>query len=383
MNKHKGFNKNAYLVRAYTSFNVGDDLFLKILFEKYPNQQFVLFTRNNSYVEFVSRYRNVTISYFNKVEDLVYRIVNKFSSLNSKLPILLHKCFFYRRYKKCAGYIHIGGSVFIQNQSKLSRKDYVFESIVSVFSAKPKFIIGANFGPVKDDGYKLFYEKLFREFTDVCFRESYSYKLFQNLKNIRYASDIVFQLKLPEIIKEPDSIGFSVIDLNRRENLREYTSGYCSLISNCLSQSIDQGKNVYLISFCAAEGDEAAISEILSMLDTDKKWKVKKILYNGDIDVFLPKYLSMESVFTTRFHAMVLSILAGQNIFPLIYSDKMKNVLDDLGYTGKYLRIDEINEHLDEKNILTEMINNRCPLKDESLKSLEQFKVLDLYLSKL
>ena len=375
-------NKKAYLVRAYTAFNLGDDLFLKILFERYPRRQFLLFTRNEAYLRFVEKYANVRILYFNKVEDFVYRIACRLFDENSKVPVFLYKYFFQRNCaKRCDGYLSLGGSIFIQNVPRLTRKDYVFESIVSAFANKPKFVVGANFGPVKSDSYVSFYTNLFYEFTDVCFRESYSYKLFESLNVVRYAADVVFQLKMPKVVRVKDSIGFSVINLERRDGLREYADKYYSLIGSLLHKSMERGKKTFLISFCASEGDEAAIDKILELLSMEERGEVNLMFYKGDVDNFLLEYLSLESVFTTRFHAMILSILGGQNIYPLIYSDKMENVLNDLEYCGTSLRIDKMEEALNEEKMLLDMANNRCSLDNVRQKSLEQFKVLDLYLN--
>ena len=137
----------------------------------------------------------------------------------------------------------------------------------------------------------------------------------------------------------------------------------------------------FLISFCASEGDEAAIDKILELLSMEERGEVNLMFYKGDVDNFLLEYLSLESVFTTRFHAMILSILGGQNIYPLIYSDKMENVLNDLEYCGTSLRIDKMEEALNEEKMLLDMANNRCSLDNVRQKSLEQFKVRDLYLN--
>ena len=73
------------LVTAYTSFNVGDDLFLKILFERYPDHQFILFTSETRYISHLKQYKNVKVDYFSKYENHFFRIAKKTFSAQCKL----------------------------------------------------------------------------------------------------------------------------------------------------------------------------------------------------------------------------------------------------------------------------------------------------------
>lgn len=372
--------QQTYLIRSYTAFNLGDDLFLKILFERYPNCQFALFTQNKNYFKFIRTYPNVKIAYFNKLEFTILRILRKFSFQN--LHICLYKHFLRRICKKYNGYVSIGGSIFIQNKPEVTLKDFIFRVIVrDIFINRPKFIIGANFGPIKTKEYTLFYKQLFNHFTDICFREKYSSFLFKDLSNVRCAPDIVFQLTLPVTKKEKNSLGFSIIDIDRRTGLSAYSKKYYKLIAALVSLSIRRGQIPYMVSFCENEGDERAINKIISLLDINERVRVKKLLYKGNVDDFLPKYFSLESVFTTRFHAMILGFIGRQNIYPLIYSDKMINVINDLNYTGNYLRIDS-PIYPDAETLLNDIHDNKnCySIDNEKEKSTAQFKILDKYL---
>lgn len=55
MTEHTG---EGILVTAYTAMNFGDDLFLKMLFERYPHQRFLTFTASG-YESFFSKFPNV------------------------------------------------------------------------------------------------------------------------------------------------------------------------------------------------------------------------------------------------------------------------------------------------------------------------------------
>ena len=41
-------------------------------------------------------------------------------------------------------------------------------------------------------------------------------------------------------------------------------------------------------------------------------------------------------IIATRFHGTILGLTAGKSVFPILYSDKTKYVLEDLGFHGEY-----------------------------------------------
>lgn len=370
------------LVTAYTSFNVGDDLFLKILFERYPDHQFILFTSETRYISHLKQYKNVKVDYFSKYENHFFRIAKKTFSAQCKLLAFIYKILIKRKYgNKCDAYLEIGGSIFIQKNKKLSFKEYKNKYIVSIFKHKPLFIIGANWGPYKTQEFKDFYTNWFNNFTDICFRDKTSYNLFSKLPNVRNECDIVFQLNLPKEQKERESIGFSVINLTERNDLSKYEPIYIKTISSLISTSLFRGKSVYLISFCRSEGDELMIEKIKSCLSNYDKSRISTLLYKGDLESFLIEYTRIESIVATRFHAMILSLISKQKLFPLIYSQKMFNVIQDIQFKGYYCQIKELSQNSSD-DIFNQIEENKVFLLNNEKKSAEkQFLNLDKFLN--
>ena len=166
------------LLKAYSKNNLGDDLFIKIITQRYNHEKFVLINGKNNIT--FKKIKNLEIkkSIFDKIlEKLIY----KYSRLELKVS------------KTASLIVLIGGSMFIQYDNiENVKKRNKFYYLVN----KPYYILGTNFGPYKDEEYFLEYKKIFSEAKDICFREKYSYDLFENrLENVRYASDIVFSLK--------------------------------------------------------------------------------------------------------------------------------------------------------------------------------------------
>lgn len=371
------------LVKAYVANNVGDDLFLKILFERYPKTHFLLLG-NKKNTKFLKRYSNIKViippdyMLFNRI---VLKILDFESTKNlaNKFRDYLWRIFFKSISVKIDGYVIIGGSMFIEsNENEISLNDktnlYATELI-----KKPKYIIGANFGPYKSNNYLNLYKEIFKKFNDICFREEFSSKLFINSIKTRYCADIVFQLKIPKIEKLPKSIGFSLIDLSRRDNLKKYENEYLKFIDHLIHHYDNLGYCIYLFSFCEVEGDEIAINRIMNILPIEIRKKVNIVLYKSNIDIFIKTFGKMEIIISTRFHAMILGILFKQKIFPIIYSEKMSNVLSDIEYKGTSIEINNLN--VSKIDLITKEIHNNRILVESLHKSAHNhFIELDKFL---
>lgn len=369
-------------VQAYTNDNLGDDLFLHILFERYKNVQFRLMT--SRICKQFQQYPNVEFSK-QPSSILILRIFSKLLKLffSTEKSIMIWekawKKYLARQNKECDAYLYIGGSIFMQHSGGFRFADSLNYWVAETF--RDKFVLGANFGPYLEDAYVSFYQKkVFPSYLDVCFRDKYSYSLFQNIPNVRYCQDIVFQLKMNidrKVLKK--SIGFSVMDFSHREDIDEkINSLYVRKMLETIEWYYKLGYDIYLFSFCKNEGDEKAIERIISSLPSDVKCFA--CLYNGDIDTFLSTYSSIETMVTLRFHSLILSVLYGQKIYPLIYSNKTLNVLKDgLQYSGPYKLLGDLNSW-NPRNLLQEAVVVDYERGEFALSAERQFMMLDEFL---
>lgn len=368
------------LVRAYTYCNLGDDLFLKVLVERYPEIQFTIIAPK-LYEKILTQYKNVIIkqipssSLFKKI---VMKIVGFFSITKKETYIRnIIKNFYSKEAQLADAYVYIGGSLFIQNNEKINLIDILNKEITNIFHGKKKFVIGANFGPYLTVSYLDFYKKHLLDYDDVCFREKYSKDIFKDLLNVRNCPDVVFQLNLPVVSKEEGSIGFSLMDISWRKELSQYEESYLSFIKELIIEALNDSRSVYLFSFCEDEGDEKVISKIVDSLPLKFRNKIDVVAYKGEIDKFLNQYSQVESMFATRFHSMILSSLLGQNIFPIMYSEKMNNVLKDLNYKGVSSKISDLGR-LNSSDCLKNIIDSRLEISSSVIeKSKENFLFMD------
>ncbi|MFI3287700.1 MAG: polysaccharide pyruvyl transferase family protein [Rikenellaceae bacterium] len=377
------------VVDFYAARNLGDDLFIKILVERYPTVEFIISAPTALYKGFVEERGNLKLLDNSKLQRYTNAAIEKLNRLSFKL--FSRALFSYipeRRYKMPSDcYIHIGGSIFIeppQNLKALNHRRRAKElSVLKHFATTPKIIIGANFGSYYSADFLEFYRSFFSKFNDICFRDHYSYSLFSKLPHIRFCPDIVFTLagNYAKTSRTKNSYGFSVIDPRRKRELRDYCEGYITTICSTITRLINSGASVSLFSFCEIQGDMQAIEEILKRLPTTTRERVEVIGYGTDynIDSFLRHYFSIENIFATRFHATILSIGARQNLLPIIYSEKTLSALKDLKYKGYYKHIERMKGDISAK-LIYKITKNKNQTQSTVTGAEQHFSWLDTHL---
>lgn len=350
------------LVDAYCALNLGDDLFLKILFDRYPNVKFDIIHRNPKYKEIFEENINVNVdtSYYSKVR-------RKFFSETLALTY--------------DAIIYIGGSIFMQTDDwedlYIRRK-----RIVNSFDKKnkPVYILGSNFGPYKEDSFLKLYNNLFEKCEDICFREQYSYDLFKHIPTVRMNPDIVFSLKGFRGNQVPDTMGISIMDLDDKPKLMKYKDIYLEKMKQLIECSIKQGKKVSLFSFCEEQGDLKAINDLIKRVDSTIRNKIEIVNYDGDLTTFLELFSSMETIVGARFHACILSQVFNQGLYPLIYSEKTLNVLKDIKLDKEYALLDNLSE-LDVNHVLNVIKDNKLTDLLILNEAESQFEKLDVFVN--
>ncbi|RFU65821.1 polysaccharide pyruvyl transferase family protein [Peribacillus glennii] len=356
------------MVYAYTTFNLGDDLFIKVLCERYPNTKFYLYAPKE-YKTLFKEKNNVTI---------VPRDSFMIRGINFALKAFKTKAFFRRlAAQSCDMGVYIGGSLFIQGEKWREALQNVRNMRVG---NKPFFLLGANFGPFQDRDFYLEYKELFKDYTDICFREKYSYDQFNDLPNVRMASDILFQMRREGINQEKNNhIVMSVIKPSRK-NLANYDEVYYKKMKDIAVYFIERGYEVTLMSFCELEGDKEAVETIVDRIPDQYVTMVNKHFYKWNIEETLEIIAKSSFGVATRFHAMILGWVYNKPVFPIVYSDKMTNVMNDVGFKGNYTDFSSIDS-LKAEDVFKSMETNVIDVSNQAINAEKHFEVLDNYLS--
>lgn len=337
--------KRKVFIMAYARANVGDDLFIVTLLEKYKDIDFYIGIKEMSFAKAFKEYKNITV------------IQNEEENFDNRIP------------EEYDAYIYVGGSIFMEGGKVYNLDNKCNEFMKKCYNKKiPFFYVSSNFGPYQTQEYFDLAKDTFKYCKDICFRDMYSYNLFQDIPTVRYAPDLMFNLENIEDNIQKNTLGISIIDMSIRNSLQKYENAYLKCMINNIIRYIEQEKTVYLFSFCKEENDEKAIEYIESQIPEQYKYRIKKVYYDGDIKQFIRIYKSMEYMICCRFHAMIISTAFGQKMYILSYSKKIDNVIQDLELTEKYTQIEDLEENTviklnDFKQVDKEKINK---IKDKS-----------------
>lgn len=333
-------SKKVYL-KAYTRINLGDDLFIHIICNRYPDVIFYL-KEHSPFTDIFSDIRNLVI-------------IGNFDNI------------------KFDAIVYIGGSIFIESsQSSVNRVKELKNEIIK--DNIPTYIIGANFGPYTSKEYfDTVRNELLTKIKSITFRDKYSYNLFRDLKNVYYAPDVVFTLDTNKLANtKKKEIGISVIYHLERENIKKHYDEYINKLVEISKYYINREYIVKLFSFCKYEKDLVAIQDILKGLSNDEIEKVVICEYEGNVTKTLEELSNLELLIATRFHSMILGFKLNIPTIPICYSNKTRNVLEDFNIENIYT-FENLNS-MDYINI------PRIFKLKLSYNPLNQFKELDKYI---
>ncbi|WHZ55735.1 polysaccharide pyruvyl transferase family protein [Metabacillus hrfriensis] len=359
-------------VDIYLQFNLGDDLFLDILAKKFPQSEFTINYLGNNYDRFISQYHNVKRRKYSLINKIGQRLKISDSITNYDAVAEEHDALLF-----------IGGSIFREEEyHRTLYQDRM--KMVKEFKNRGKsvFILGANFGPFKTDAFLKDYKEFFKLCDDVCFRDLYSYNLFESLPQVRYAPDIVFQMDISDYKTDTNKkmIGFSIIDPIHKQGLSKFHNDYISSTVRTIESFVSKNYECSLMSFCEREGDLQVINEIKSNLSPETLNKVFVYEYKGNLKEAINLITSFNLFIAARFHANILALLLGIGVMPIIYSRKTTNMFKDINLTDVLVNMDELNLQFDE-NTLNRSFNNKTNLEMFSNDAMNQFSKLYEFLN--
>lgn len=359
------------LVHGYTMDNLGDDLFFQVLANRYPNVQFYLPTLNCNYK---SKFK-----YFKNIKVIDFFCISKFTKHQVyKLPKL------YSKYKmnKFDAVVCIGGSLFIDCKNATKRDRYVAENYSFIadweYAKKkkiPYFVIGANWGPCYNQYYYDYFDRAFDSLKDLCFRDTYSYEIFKNKKNVRYTGDILmgneYIKNLIDNCSKKRQVAISIVDpRHKSEEFVEYEQYEKKIVEFC-DILHDLNYNVALLSFCENEGDLEIAKHIYSQVIDNSSIEI--INYKQNCNEIIQVLAESEIIIASRFHATVLGWTLGTKVYSIVYGKKTIHLIEDCGYDYGYTGI----EHISDLTLDSVLKNAICPDDVSLFEGNEAFYELD------
>ena len=168
---------------AYDHINLGDDLFIETIANRYPDTEIYFWTNAQNQKVFKEQ-KNLKIVDENSTKTKILKKIRPSLAVRYKAGIQ----------KKCDAQVYIGGSIFMEYP--------IWKNIVSWWeyqsSQYPFFVLGANFGPYHTEEYRSAMDKVYTKLKDICFRDTYSKNLFADNDHVRQAPDILFSYPMPK-----------------------------------------------------------------------------------------------------------------------------------------------------------------------------------------
>ena len=337
------------LLRAFVKRNLGDDLFIKTICERYPNQKFVLVGDR----EDLCTLNDITNLRCVAGDAIWFKIWNRCYVLGKKLT------------KK---YIENNRNIFVVSVLSRFAKANVYVT-GSYFREPPRwhglidqrwyqansYILGCNFGPYTSTQFFDSYYEQFQKVAQISFRDRYSYELFKELPNAMLSTDLVFGMNRREEIKNLGYYIVTVVDVSKDDvkDSNRIMQDYIYKMVQIVTYLFKQNKEVRFFSFCEAQGDLDVISQITSRLPQDVSYTIFNYRQLG-MQASLNMIAESEGVIATRYHAMILGILYEKKVFPIIYNEKMEHLLEDIKFEGEVVTIEQI-QSLELTNLIERM----------------------------
>jgi len=357
-------------LKAYIANNLGDDLFIRIICERYKNTKFLLSGKK----EYKNSFQDIKNLIYISEDGKVPKVLNKIYRLYLKL-IKKDKSIINNRYFFITNLISkiIKVNVLIIGSGFMEYHDWRYLVNEEYYDSKP-YIIGCNFGPYKSNEFVKKYEGLFENAKLVSFREKSSFELFKGLSNTQYASDIVFSLNHNDNKNKNEYGDYYLLTVMNFDG--EDQKMYKDKIIEISNKLLIDNKKIIVLSFCDSQGDNLFGDKVYEELNKNKL--IKLLSYN---DLGMQKSLDIirnsEKIISTRFHGMILGFLYKKPVIPICYSEKTVNVLRDMGIEKNIFEFRNIDE-LDVAKLDEYFIN----ISDEKLEFLindsnRHFKLLD------
>lgn len=345
-------------IEMFLDHNLGDDLFLDTILTRY--------SEHNFYLELPPEFE--LNPYFKKYKNLYINSKSKKKFLKIKFLRWMYT-FFYIIINalKYDSYILVGGSLFeIRNKKDYQRKkfQYLKYKIYKFFKVK-RILIGSNLGPFYNSESEELIKKILKIFDGITVRDLKSKKYLKKWEiessKYSYGSDLIFTNKNFNEIKEDDTIlGISIVNsyIDTEKQKKEYTEILIEIIKLYLGDSSEN--KVKLLGFDGGiiMSDEKLIEEVYKKLTLEEKQRVTKVIYSPKIklDKYMEEFLECGQIIGGRFHSVILSLKFNKKVVAINYSDKIKNLLEDINAKEILIEYNELNK-ISPKSILKKLKN--------------------------
>lgn len=323
------------LLDAYFDNNFGDDLFVDILLNRYPNDQFFVFWQwvTERVLQRAERFPNLVIfpgdcAYQEKMNFDAYIMIGGDvlpNGMNYKNRINAMK-----HVKECGGYVAMLGFSLYEKYEEQTIND------LEIMTGLADSIV-------------------IRDHASVC-------RLKEMIPGVHVteSTDMVFAALQKRSVVQRDILG--IIPRRKLYSTDEEYENYCKSMAKIADAylELDDSRKVRFLAFSTGEYDDRVASkDIIARMKHQNDVEMKA--YEEDIESFYLEIAECRAMLPTRFHGTLISVLQEIPFVPVTYEVKVTQLLDELGYEG--IRIPYGVEIADDEaeQIITEIENWNIP----------------------
>lgn len=206
-----------------------------------------------------------------------------------------------------------------------------------------EYCLGCNMEPLNSPVKRFLIRRKLNKFKLITCRDQTSYRwLMQNTRKpeIYYLPDILFSIPDEWIPKGkiPDKLGISM--MHRAGDLED--CAYYRTMAEIADEWIRKtGKGVLLMAFDTGKEDDAfACRAVQALMQFPEQ---TEIITHTDGSEILTAFTHCEKIIGARFHSVVLALRMGIPVYPLIFREKVRNMLKDIRYPFPACDLDDID----------------------------------------
>lgn len=227
------------------------------------------------------------------------------------------------------------------------------------------YCLGCNIEPLDNCLKRLLIIRKLNKFKLIVCRDKKSLSWlckFVDKPKKEHLPDILFGLPdewLPRM-KSDNNLGISLMHRKGDAEDCRYYKDMADIADFWVEKT---GHGVCLMAFNSGSEDDVYSCECVKKLMKNPEM-VEIAAHKGGGEIF-DAYSKCSKIIGARFHSAVLALKIGLPFFPVVYREKMKNIIDDLEYPVYGCKIDEI----DSKSIKDFLINDVSYKINESIVS--------------
>jgi len=326
------------LVDCYLDRNFGDDIMLRILALELKQHKLYIKTNKNELlipfkdIDNICSFEENNVTHF----DAMVRVIGSGFMITSK----------------------IGMYYAIKTVMKYKKEHSKCKKLIT---------IGCNVGPFLNKFAEFISRREMNYFGLITTRDNYSCNYIKNHAKKTITScfpDIVFSIPSEWLTKNDEGcLGISAYRNNSKPHLNyDYYTAMAKIADEYIEKT---GKKVLLFAYdIENENDVVAAYTIKTLCKNSEMIEIILHIDNGDN--IIKNTARCSDIIAVRFHSAILAMRMGIPFFPIIYSKKLDNALDDLNYTGERVLFSDVKS-IDTTRLVNSFIANTNDYKTDRI----------------